>query len=93
MTNKGEARLSFRLSAHKKDIIQRAALIKGVTLTKFIIDSALLEANKIIANQENKEPNQYAMGDIAQCFIEAFLEASISETCKILKERAPTKKD
>ncbi len=50
-----EERLHFRVTTHQKNIIVRAAEIKGITMTDFILEAAYQSASQIISDQVNHQ--------------------------------------
>lgn len=48
-----ETSLNIRISSQQKDVIVRAAKIKQVSISDFIIDNAYEKANEVIAEETN----------------------------------------
>jgi len=47
-----DERINLRLKSHAKQILERAASFEGQTVSKFVINSALLRAEKTIHDYE-----------------------------------------
>ena len=45
-------RLELRLASEKKDLLARAAIVRGQSVSEFVTASALLRARKILATEE-----------------------------------------
>ena len=45
-------RLEARVTGDLKDLIQRAATLRGMSLTEFVVSSAELEARKVVRERE-----------------------------------------
>ena len=52
--NKSE-RIQARVSNRVKDVLERAAAVQGVSLSDFIVSSALEKANKVLLGHEQLE--------------------------------------
>lgn len=46
-----EGRLSIRVKAHQKSVIARAAQIRNVTMTDFVLDTAYRAAQKVVSDE------------------------------------------
>jgi uncharacterized protein (DUF1778 family) len=46
-------RLELRLASQKKELLARAAAVRGQSVSEFVTDSALLRARKILATEES----------------------------------------
>jgi len=69
-SNSKEARISLRASAEDKMIIERAAKLRGMKVSQFILKNAVKRAEKIL----EEEKTMLLKGDDKKAFVNAFLE-------------------
>jgi len=65
-----EARINLRTSSEDKDTIERAARLRGVKVSQFILKDAVERAEKIIKEEET----MLLSGDDKKAFVNAFFE-------------------
>ena len=52
-TKSPEGRLSIRVKAHQKSVIARAAQIRNVTMTDFVLETAYRAAQKVVSDESS----------------------------------------